>query len=138
MTIASSISGEAKVLCANEVNLPELGSFDLLIVGSPTHGGRPTPAIQDLLEKLAGPVIKGVNIAAFDTRLSAAWVKIFGFAADKIASKLKGKGGILVVPPEGFYVKGKENSIQDGELEQAASWAKGIASRTLRDAKKEN
>ncbi len=118
--------GEVKVLRVAEVNLPELGSIDLLIVGSPTQGGRPTPAIQDFLNKVSA-FIKGVNVAAFDTRLSTRWVGIFGYAAGRIAGNLKGKGGTLIASPEAFFVKSKEGPLKDGELERAASWAKEIA-----------
>jgi len=55
------------------------------------------------------------------------WVGIFGYAAGKIADSLKRKGATLVASPEAFFVKGKEGSLKDGELERAASWAKEIA-----------
>ena len=127
-SIGSAITGDVKVLRIGEVNPSELESIDLLIVGSPTHGGGPTPAIKDFLNKLTEPVIKGINVAGFDTRLSWRWVRIFGYAAEKIASALKGKGGTLVASPVGFFVKGtgREDSVRNGELERAASWVKGI------------
>lgn len=130
--IARAIAGAitpsdgVKVLRAGEANPSELESIDLLIVGSPTHGGRPTPAIQDFLNKVPEPAIKGVNVAAFDTRFSTKLVGIFGYAAGKIADNLKGKGGTLVASPEGFFVKGKEGPLKQGELERAAGWARGI------------
>jgi len=105
-SIGGAITGNVKVFRAGEVNPSELESIDLLIVGSPTQGGRPTPAIQDFLNKVSEPILKGINVAAFDTRFSTRWVGIFGYAAGKIAGNLKGKGGTLVAPPEGFFVKG--------------------------------
>ncbi|MCJ7667770.1 MAG: flavodoxin family protein [Anaerolineae bacterium] len=130
--IARAIAGAitpsdgVKVLRAGEANPSELESIGLLIVGSPTQGGRPTPAIQDFLNKVPEPAIKGVNVAAFDTRFSTKLVGIFGYAAGKIADNLKGKGGTLVASPEGFFVKGKEGPLKEGELERAAGWARGI------------
>jgi len=126
-SIGSAITGDVKVLRAAEVNPSELQSADLLIVGSPTHGGRQTPAIQDFLNKVTKPVIKGISVAAFDTRFSTRLVKIFGYAAGRIAGSLKRKGGTLVASPEGFFVKSKEGPLKEGELERAASWAKEIA-----------
>ncbi len=131
--IAKAVAGAitpsdgVKVLRAGEANPSELESIDLLIVGSPTQGGRPTPAIQDFLNKVSEPAIKGINVAAFDTRFSTRWVGIFGYAAGKIADSLKRKGATLVASPEAFFVKGKEGPLKDGELERAASWAKEIA-----------
>jgi len=70
--------------------------------------------------------INGTNVAAFDTRLPAKWVGIFGYAAGRIAESLKRNGGMLIALPEGFFVKGKEGPLKKGELEGAASWAKAV------------
>ena len=125
--IGGAITGEVKVLRPGEVNPSDLQSIDLLIVGAPTQGGRATPAIQDFLNKLPEHTVKGLNVAAFDTRFSTKLVKIFGYAAGKIAESLKRKGGNLIVPPEPFFVKGKEGPLKEGELERAAAWAAAIA-----------
>jgi flavodoxin I len=117
-------SGEAKVLRAGEANPSELTSVDLFIVGSPTHGGRPTSAVQDLLNKV--PILQGVNVAAFDTRSTSKFARVFGNAAGRIARNLEKKGGTLVASPEGFFVTGTKGPLKDGELERAAAWAKGI------------
>ena len=127
--IGEAIAGEVEVLRLGEVNPSELGTFDLLIIGSPTHGGRPTPAMQDFLGKVQALALEGVNLAAFDTRLSKRWVGIFGYAAGRIAGSLKGKGVSLIGSPEGFFVKGTEGPLKEGEVERAAAWAKEIAGR---------
>jgi flavodoxin I len=124
--IGSAITGEVKVLRPGEASPTDLKSIDLLIVGSPTQGGRPTKAIQDFLNKLPESAVKGVNVAAFDTRFSTKLVGIFGYAAGKTADSLKKKGGNLIVVPEAFFVKSKEGPLKDGELERAAAWAKRI------------
>jgi flavodoxin len=125
--IGYAISGETNVVHAGEVNSAELKAIDLLIVGSPTHGGRPTPAIKDFLDKISEPAIRRINVAAFDTRYSSKLARIFGYAAEKIAGILKTKGFTLILPPEGFFVKSKKGPLKDGELERAVSWAKEIA-----------
>ena len=76
---------------------------------------------------LAGDSLKGIDVAAFDTRLSTRLVKVFGYAADKIAADLKAKGGEPVLPPGGFLVKGRKGPLKEGELERAAAWAKEIS-----------
>jgi flavodoxin I len=123
---AITASGEVKVLRAGETNPSELASIHLLIVGSPTHGGRPTPAIQDLLNKVTQPSLKDINVAAFDTRSQAKLARVFGNAAGRIAGQLTKKGGVLIVSPEGFLVTGTKGPLKEGELERAATWAKGI------------
>jgi flavodoxin len=124
--IGGAITDEVKVLRVDEANPSELKTIDLFIVGSPTQGGRPTPAIRDFLNKVPELSLKGINVAAFDTRILTKLVRVFGYAAGRIADNLKGKGGTLVASPEGFFVKGTKGPLREGELERAADWAKGI------------
>jgi len=125
--IGGAVAGEAKVVRAGDVSPSELESVDLLVVGSPTQGGRPTTATRDLLNKVSESAVTGVNVAAFDTRVTARWAAIFGYAAGRIAKRLKRKGGTLVASPEGFFVEGTKGSLKEGELERAAAWARRIA-----------
>ncbi len=125
--IGGAIEGEVAFVRAAEADATALVSFDLIIVGSPTQGGRHTLSVKDFLEKIPADALKDKKVAAFDTRLKSAWVKIFGYAAQRIADALKTKGGNLVSPPEGFFVKGRRGPLLDGELERAAAWAKSIA-----------
>ena len=124
--IGDAITGEVEVLRVGEVNSSGLKTFDLLIVGAPTHGGKPTQPIRDWLNKVPTPAFEGANVAAFDTRIPAKWVRIFGYAAPRIAGSLRKKGGTLIASPEGFFVEGTEGPLTEGELERAAGWAKEI------------
>ena len=119
-------SNEVKVLRASEANPSELSSISLLIVGAPTHAGRPTPAIQDFLNKVPQPSLKGIKVAAFDTRNQSKLAKVFGNAAGRIAGHLTKKGAVLIARPEGFFVTGTKGPLKEGELERAVTWAKGI------------
>jgi flavodoxin I len=120
--------GEVRVLRAGEVGPPELENISLLVVGSPTQGGRAMPAIKDFLDRVSKGEINGLDAAAFDTRFSSKMTKIFGYAAGKIAASLKSKGANLVAEPEGFFVDDKEGPLKEGELERAAAWGKGLSS----------
>ena len=138
--IAGAIAGAitpsdgVKVLRAGEANPSELASIDLLIVGSPTHAGRPTPAIKEFLSKILSNALKNVGVTSFDTRISGKdkgvgiriLTGVLGYAAGRIANTLKDKGGYLVASPEGFIVEGKEGPLKQGELERAAGWARVI------------
>jgi flavodoxin len=124
--IGGAITGEVKVLRAGEVDSSELEKLDLLIVGSPTHAGRPTKPIQDFLNEAPAPAFEGTKVAAFDTRISSRLARIFGYAAGRISGSLKRKGGALMVSPEGFFVEGTEGPLKEGEAERAAGWAKKI------------
>jgi len=124
--IGAALTGEVKVLRVGEVDPSELKTFDLLIVGSPTHGGRASPTMREFLDKIQAAALQGINVAAFDTRLTSRWAAIFGYAAGRIAKSLKKKGGTLIVSPQGFLVTGTEGPLKEGEVERAASWAKEI------------
>ena len=127
-------AGEVKVARPDEVNPSDLEAIDLLIVGSPTHGGRPTKPVRKFLSKIPRNALENVSTAAFDTGFSAKGkglgiriaVRILGYAAGRIAGRLKNKGGHQMVPPESFIVEGNEGPLKEGELERAASWAKEI------------
>jgi flavodoxin len=118
--IGEAIGG--RVLKVGEVSPADLSEFDLLFVGSPTHGGSPTKEINNLLKTL--PVLPGAKAAAFDTRTLKS---PFGVAAVKIAKALEKAGLTLQAPPEGFLVLGVKGPLVEGELERAAGWANGLA-----------
>jgi flavodoxin I len=126
MAEAITPSGEVEVLQVGEANPSELESLDLLIVGSPTHAGRPTPAVQDFLSKITQQSLKGIKVAAFDTRVTSKFAKIFGNAAGRMGRYLAKKGSVLIASPENFFVTGREGPLTEGEPERAAAWAKGI------------
>jgi flavodoxin len=117
---------DVEVVRVSDVNTNQLTGLKLLIIGSPTHGGSPTEAIRDFLKRLSEATIQDLNVASFDTRLSTRLVKIFGYAAGKIASSLKKRGGNLIASPEPFFVKGRKGPLKEGELERAARWANDL------------
>ncbi len=126
--IGQGLASNALIIDAhNALRLP-LHHFDLLIVGSPTHASMPTPAIQTFLNKIGDDELKGVYIAAFDTRLPSRWLRIIGFASRRIIISLRGRGGCTIVPPTGFYVGSREGPIKRGEVERAQKWGRELAS----------
>ena len=133
---ALGIKGEVAIKRVGDVVMEDLAGLDLLILGSPTQQFRATATMKDFLKRIPASGLKGVKVAAFDTRLTQGnidgtpvlpyFVKIFGYAAEPMANGLKKKGGTLVVPPEGFYVEGTEGPLQAGELKRAADWVKKL------------
>ncbi len=126
---------DVEILRVSNVKPEQLTGLELLIVGSPTRGFRPTPAITNLLRSILTNGLSGVKVAAFDTRISIAdmgpailrfLAGLFGSAAKPISDRLKKKGGELTIPPEGFLVEGAEGPLKEGELERAADWARQV------------
>jgi len=134
-------AGDVEVVRASEVQLGQLAGLTLLVAGSPTQKFRPLPATTTFLKSIPADGLRGVRVAAFDTRMTesavekirilAFFVKIFGYAAQPIADRLQKKGGDLAVPPQGFYVGDTEGPLLEGELERAADWAKKILAECL-------
>jgi flavodoxin len=127
---------EVETVHVSAVKPGQLTGLGLLIVGSPTQKFRPTGAITNFLKGVPKNSLKGVKVAAFDTRFTLSviektpillfFVRIFGYAAKPIADRLVSKGGKLVIEPEGFFVEGMEGPLLGGELERSVEWAKEI------------
>ncbi len=132
--ISAALAPQGEVIVVNvaDARPEQLAGVDLLLVGSPTWGSRPTPAITKWLKGLPSRALAGVRVAGFDTRgdmsqvtsrFVLSLVGFLGFAAAPISDRLAKKGGIVAVPPEGFIVVDREGPLKEGELERAADWA---------------
>lgn len=114
----------AAAVAVTDFDPATLSAGDLLVLGSPINGWRPTPKITELLTQLGKGQLRGIHAAAFDTRVR---FFIHGDAARKMTKLLKEAGATIVSDPAPFYVRGTEGPLRSGELEKAASWAKTLA-----------
>ena len=138
MGAALEARAEVSVLKVGDVTGEFWTGLDALIVGSPTRAFSPTPATKQLLAGIPRQGLQGVKVAAFDTRVDVdqapgilrVMVKLFGYAAEPLAAKLRKKGGQQALPPAGFFVEGTEGPLSERELERAASWAGQILEGT--------
>jgi flavodoxin len=133
--VGEALGSDVAVLRVTAVRPEHVTGLELLVVGSPTRAFSPTPEITRFLGSLPPHSLKGIKVAAFDTRIAPdditsrvllALVKLLGYAAKPIAEKLQKKGGKLLLPPEGFCVQGSEGPLKEGEAERAAEWAKQL------------
>ncbi len=134
--IAAGFAHPHRVRCLklSDANIDDVLEAEVVIVGSPTHGGRGTEALEQFLSELAPASLTHHQVAAFDTRFAEndlnlalrLLVKTIGFAAPKIARQLTNKGGQLLAPAEGFIVKDKTGPLKTGELERATAWAQSL------------
>ncbi len=126
--------GPVTVLRVSEARPGQLTGVDLLVVGSPTRGFRPSEATQAFFKSLPAGALTGVKAAAFDTRARVEnvpaflrfMIRLFGYAAEKIAKQLKEKGGTPLQEPAGFFVKDTQGPLYEGELERAAQWGAAL------------
>ena len=116
--IAQSIAAAlgTKSIPVSQADAGQLRGLDLLVVGSPTRGFRPTEGVSKLLNGLPKNHLAGAHVAAFDTRIVLETIDSKalrflvdkgGYAANTIAKTLEKKGGKLTAPPEGFFVTGE-------------------------------
>jgi flavodoxin len=103
--VAKGITGDVKVIKVGNAKAADITDVNLLIIGSPTQGGRYTKTLEPFLNEITGCINDNIKIAVFDTRMPAKWVKIFGYAAGKIADYFKKAGFEPIVPPEPFMVE---------------------------------
>jgi flavodoxin len=128
--------GESILVRVGDFKWEMLSGVDLLLVGSPTQGFKPTDAIREFLKGTTTHPLNGKRVAAFDTRFTQEHidrtpvlpflVKKFGYAAGSIGKALQKGGGLLVAPAEPFYVLETEGPLLEGELERAAEWARKL------------
>ncbi len=59
---------EAEIMNISKLKLSMLQEIDVLVIGSPTQGGRPTKMMQDFIDRMPEGLLKGKAIAVFDTR----------------------------------------------------------------------
>ncbi len=139
-TIAKAMpEGLAEALDVSEIQFDRVIPADLIVVGSPTHGGRPKQAMQEFLQRIPVNALAGKRVAAFDTRFLEVeqnlplrmLMKVTGYAAPKILKILEERGGRKIASAQGFIVTGKQGLFKDGEVERAAAWGKELASLNL-------
>lgn len=128
--------GKVSILKVGDAQPGMLKDMELVVVGSPTQQFRATSAMRDFLKSIPKGSLKGTSVAAFDTRLTQAFIdknsalsffeRIFGYAAQRIAKALKQTGGQLVLPGEAFYVEGMEGPLSEGGLLRAEAWARKL------------
>ncbi len=116
--------GQAQAVHVDPARPIELQGVDLIILGCPTQGFRPTPVMQSFLGNVSSQSLRGLAIACFDTRFRGRLWK--NSAAPRMARQLLTIGVEPLVPPESFFVKAmkKEGPLLAGEVERAATWAR--------------
>ncbi|HAP37387.1 hypothetical protein A2574_00475 [Candidatus Shapirobacteria bacterium RIFOXYD1_FULL_38_32] len=131
--IGRYLGRETKVLSVGKVNKDDIGKLDLLVVGSPTHGGRPT----DVITKFINTIPRNLKVVFFDTRFEKSeqgfglkiLLSVIGFATEKMERQFGILGGKVFTESMGFIVTDKEGPIKKGEMERLKNWVEKIRSK---------
>jgi flavodoxin I len=132
--IKAGLGADAEAREVETLQPADLANVDLLVVGSPTQGGRPTQSMDAWLRELPA-ARKGSRVVVFDTRLGADTVGmglrvlmgVIGYAAPRMARALVAKGYTAADDPQGFIVTGKEGPLATGEIDRARAWGEKLA-----------
>jgi hypothetical protein len=149
--IAASLAHEGQVdLVSVDEPLPSLEEVDLLVVGAPTHihglsskrsregaltqgaHGEPGIGVRGWIDGLPDGAW-GPRAAVFDTRANKP-VLLVGSAARGMAHRLRRRGYTLATEPESFFVQGTPGPLEEGELDRAAEWGRGLANEVMSPA----
>lgn len=126
LAIAQGVANGTKALRADAAGA-QLDKIDLLILGSPVLGGRPSSRIQGYMKAIPQATATRLRVATFDTRMASKFAKLFGYAAVRMARELARHGCKPLLPPEGFIVTGGKGPLAHGELERATAWGKELS-----------
>lgn len=120
------VHGIVRLLSVAESGDINLVGVDLLVIGGPTQGHSARPVLRQWVEELPAELLANMSIATFDTRVH--WPMLLsGSAAHTLAKPLRHHGAQFVVPPESFFVTGREGPLAPGEIERATTWAGTLA-----------
>ena len=126
--IAQNLGDGGRTVAVSALKDSDLTDVELLVVGCPINGWRPSAGMGKFLSTLSAGKLSGVKAATFDTRVKSFF---HGDAAGKIDKSLRKAGANMVSTPQAFYVDGKEGPIATGELERAAAWGRSLAGGTV-------
>lgn len=124
---------EVNVIRVTEAKIKDINSADLVVIGSPTHGGNVSEATKVLLNMIPKDSLKGKKVSAFDTSFALyghnifkkGVIKFFGYAAPKMANVFKKKGA-EIISVQTFFVMGMKGPLKDDELDRVRNWAKSL------------
>jgi flavodoxin len=123
----------SKLIHAEDIKPVHLKDLDLLVVGSPTHGGWFMESVKDFIQSIPEDDFKKLQVASFDTSMPKNGngffvnliTKIFGNAAPRILHNFE-KRGAEVIDSAVFLVIGKEGPLKEGEEARAKEWAEDL------------
>jgi flavodoxin len=123
----------SSIISVKDAKIDNIKKCELLVTGSPTHGGWYTEAFKKFFSKIKDGDLNNIKVAVFSTGTSkdneGTFIKfvinMFGYATEKLAKDFEKKGA-NVIAKNTFLVKGKEGPLRPKELDRAKKWANEI------------
>ena len=114
---------------AKEVDAKKVADYDVIVLGTPNHMGRPSRAIKKFVDNLAGFELKAKYVAVFGTY--AGRIRPVDRAVNKMEKIVEKKlpNAKLISPSLSVRVNGVTGPIVDGELPKCVAFGKKIANQ---------
>lgn len=120
---------EVSVKELKEVDIQNVTSYDVILVGSPNHFGGPTRGIKGFIDKLGKLRLEGKMFAVFDTYMG----KDFEKAVKKMEKRINEKIPAIKRIALGLSVKvhGIKGPIEENELAECKEYGRKIAAHIV-------
>ena len=120
---------EAILSHVKELDFEKISEYDLVLIGSPNHIGRPTRSVKKLIDKLGELDLKEKRIAVFDTYMSKDFEKAVKKMEKGIGKKIPGSE--LMAPGLSIRVQAIKGPILDGELPKCREFGRKVATKIV-------
>ena len=110
-----------------EINLNKEENYDLIIIGSPNHYGKPTKPIKKFIDNLPNASLQGKSFAVFDTYMFKDYEKVVKKLEKKIVQHIpnltKANSGLSI------RVEATKGPIKEEELPKCKEFGIKLAKR---------
>lgn len=116
---------EVSLYHVKDINQSQLIVADLIVIGSPTRGFKPTKDVVAFIKSMDKTLLRKSKFGVFDTRMDIETVdnkiltfmaKRFGYANDTMTKLIKKQGGEILGQARGFVVEESEGPLRKDEL----------------------
>jgi flavodoxin len=117
---------ETTVADIEVANLKNIDTFDVILIGTPNHMGRPSRTITNFIDELGKLKLKPKKAAVFDTHMAEDYR-----AVEKMEKRIHEKAPALklITPGLNIRVDGMSGPIMEDELQKATEFGRKVAAQ---------
>lgn len=117
---------ETTVADIEVANLKNIDTFDVILIGTPNHMGRPSRTITNFIDELGKLKLKPKKAAVFDTHMAEDYR-----AVERMEKRIHEKAPALklITPGLNIRVDGMSGPIMEDELQKATEFGRKVAAQ---------
>ncbi|MBY9014956.1 MAG: flavodoxin family protein [Candidatus Lokiarchaeota archaeon] len=124
----NSVEGnETEVVNVKDFDLNEIKTYDLILIGSPNHGGRHTKSIKKFISNLSSISVKVNSFAVFDTYMKSDFEKAVKKMEKQIIENLP--NSTMALPGLSIKVGGMKGPIVEEVLSKCKEYGIKLAKK---------